>query len=142
MFTATSSSVEQSCDASAAVCCIKMNNVWYNCNGIDLCQHQHVCSTLLQPAAAAAVAAGVSPATVRDLSEGTTRACRHLPGYTGFVPAAAVNEAAVQQAAGTTIRPDAKVGAVDLSSMRGCAMAQPERHLRYEVVIVGMHVTV
>jgi hypothetical protein len=57
------------------------------------------------------VACGV--AVGRDLNEGTTRACRHLPGYTGFVPEAAVNEAAVQQAAGTTIRPDAKVGGLE-----------------------------
>lgn len=46
----------------------------------------------------------------RDLNDGTTRSCRHLPGYTGFIPAAAVNGAAVQQAAGTSTRADAKVG--------------------------------
>lgn len=47
--------------------------------------------------------------TTRELNEGTTRAAHHPPGYTGFVPAAATNPAAVEQAAGHTCRPDAKV---------------------------------
>ncbi|WIA39280.1 hypothetical protein OEZ86_005400 [Tetradesmus obliquus] len=49
-------------------------------------------------------------ASTRELNDGTTRSCRHLPRYTGFIPAAAVNEAAVQQAAGTSTRADAKAG--------------------------------
>lgn len=51
-------------------------------------------------------------ATTRELNEGTTRSVRHTPGYTGFIPAASTNPHAVEQAAGCTCRPDAKVRVV------------------------------
>eukprot|EP00879_Flechtneria_rotunda_P019121 GHRR01020076.1.p1 GENE.GHRR01020076.1~~GHRR01020076.1.p1 ORF type:complete len:210 (+),score=81.56 GHRR01020076.1:89-718(+) len=49
-----------------------------------------------------------STATTKDLSAGTTRACHHPPGYTGFIPAATLNESAAQQAAGTSSRENVK----------------------------------
>lgn len=50
--------------------------------------------------------------TTRDLNEGTTRAAHHPPGYTGFIPAAHINETAVQQASGETIKTNIKVSNV------------------------------
>jgi len=50
--------------------------------------------------------------TTRELNDGTTRAAHHPPGYTGFVPAAATNPGALEQASGTSCRPDAKVSSV------------------------------
>eukprot|EP00775_Hariotina_reticulata_P006731 gene6731-6951_t len=47
-------------------------------------------------------------ASTRDLNLGSTRASRHVPGYTGFIPAAAVNESAVMQGSGTCCRPNMK----------------------------------
>jgi len=43
-------------------------------------------------------------ATTADLNLGTTRGCLHVPGYTGFVPAAASNVAARTQGAGAAPR--------------------------------------
>lgn len=48
-------------------------------------------------------------ASTRELNEGTTRGCKQPAGYGGFMPAAATNPVALQQAAGLTSRPDAKV---------------------------------
>lgn len=47
-------------------------------------------------------------ATTHDLNEGTTRAVKHPPGYTGFIPAANINETAVQQASGENVKQNIK----------------------------------
>jgi hypothetical protein len=47
--------------------------------------------------------------TTKELNAGTTRAAQHPPGYTGFVPATQLNPTAVEQAAGSRARGDAKV---------------------------------
>lgn len=47
--------------------------------------------------------------TTKELNTGTSRAAHHPPGYTGFVPATTLNPVAMEQAAGSRCRADAKV---------------------------------
>ncbi|GBF97074.1 hypothetical protein Rsub_09547 [Raphidocelis subcapitata] len=47
-------------------------------------------------------------ATTGELGAGTTRACFHVPGYTGFVPASLANATARAQGAGAAPRADAR----------------------------------